>query len=107
MNCNRCGTELDDARDPVVYADQLCRPYARHVSAVCDHVRLCRFCAATHKTEVAHEVMESIQAANRRGRDFEAERAWLLALPAGLETDAMQDKWESDPAVRAWRRSSS
>ena len=38
-----------------------------------------------------------------RGRDFEAERAWLLRLPFGEQTDREQDRWETDPAVQAWR----
>lgn len=103
MNCDRCGTEIDG---PVAYADQFCRPHARYVSAVCDHVPLCRICAAVHKQEVANEVMDAITADRKRGRHFEAEEAWLKALPASPETDAVQDRWESDPAVQAWRSGS-
>jgi hypothetical protein len=36
------------------------------------------------------------------GRDFEAERAWPLRLPFSEQTDREQDRWEADPAVRAW-----
>jgi hypothetical protein len=35
-------------------------------------------------------------------RDWEAERQWLLKLPASPETDALQDKWEREARAAGW-----